>query len=78
MVIADEEGIVVLPKEQKQTHYELARQVAEKEKNFVFGDWQKEHYLLIEDAWRWYFIERKSSQTVFYEFGMEQDSGISD
>ena len=51
IVIADQEGIVVLPREEKLTHYELARQVAKKEKRYVFDEWKKDHYSLVNKAW---------------------------
>jgi regulator of RNase E activity RraA len=43
MIVADEEGIVVLPKEQKQTIYDKAKVRADKEAAMSLDEWQTEH-----------------------------------
>jgi regulator of RNase E activity RraA len=44
MVIADEEGVVVLPHDQKQAIYDKTKTRADKEANMSLDEWQAEHY----------------------------------
>jgi regulator of RNase E activity RraA len=43
MIVADEEGIVVLPYEQKQAIYDKAKVRADKEAVMTLDEWQAEH-----------------------------------
>ncbi|MGP1383395.1 MAG: RraA family protein [Thainema sp.] len=48
MVVADEEGIVVIPAEQQDTVWELAKQHTDKDEAQSLAEWQANHHAKIE------------------------------
>ncbi|MEM6835718.1 MAG: RraA family protein [Cyanobacteria bacterium P01_C01_bin.120] len=48
MVVADEEGIVVIPAAQQQQIWQLAKQRVEKDENQSLADWQTNHRAKVE------------------------------
>jgi regulator of RNase E activity RraA len=50
MIVADAEGIVVIPKSNKQDVFTAALQKAEAEARMTFDEWKLNHRKKVEDA----------------------------